>query len=110
MASSKAVLGSIVPTFNSCIKCMGSRAYYTTARLIAIQFPGHGCIDDFTTEHCFDSQATWVIDVFAYLAWVFVQPGIARRPVDWCKNSMSALYMKQESRSSPKDKHAHICF
>ena len=34
-----------------------------TAQLIATQFPGHGCIDDFTIERSFESQATWVIDV-----------------------------------------------
>ena len=27
------------------------------------QFPGHGCMDDLTTERSFDLQATWVIDV-----------------------------------------------
>ena len=35
----------------------------TTARLIATQFPDHGCMDDLTTERSFVSQATWVIDV-----------------------------------------------
>ena len=34
-----------------------------TALLSAIRFLGHGCNDDLTTEHSFDSQATWVIDV-----------------------------------------------
>ena len=33
----------------------------------ATQFPGHGCIYDLTTELSFDSQATWVIDVFGFL-------------------------------------------
>ena len=30
---------------------------------IATRFPGHGCMDDFTNERGFDSQATWAIDV-----------------------------------------------
>ena len=31
-----------------------------TARQIAIHFSGHGCMDKLTTEHSFDSQATWL--------------------------------------------------
>ena len=27
-------------------------------------FLEHGCLDDLTTERNFDSQATWVIDMF----------------------------------------------
>ena len=27
------------------------------------------------------------------LAWLFIQPGIGRRPVDRCKNEMSVLYL-----------------
>ena len=61
-----------------------------TARPIATQIPGHGCMDDLTNECSFDPQATWVIDVLGlfltcYL-WVFEQPGTDRRPVDWCRN------------------------
>ena len=37
-----------------------ARRYYTTARPIAIQFPGHECIDNHTTEPSFDPQATCV--------------------------------------------------
>ena len=28
--------------------------------------------------------------------WVFVQPGTGRRPVDWCRNEMSVLYVASE--------------
>ena len=38
------------------------RVYNTTARPIATQFPWHGCMDDLTTEHSIDSQATWAIN------------------------------------------------
>ena len=35
------------------------------------------------------SHTTWVIDVpglfLTCYAWVFVQPGTGRRPVDWCR-------------------------
>ena len=48
----------------------------TTARPIATQFPGHGCMDDFTTESSFDMCHRCVL---AYLLTcypcVFVQPG-----------------------------------
>ena len=37
-----------------------------SARTIANQFPGLGCIDDLTTECSLDSQATWVIDVLGF--------------------------------------------
>ena len=40
-----------------------------TACLIATQFPGHGCMDDLTTEISFDSQALWVIDVLGIYFW-----------------------------------------
>ena len=39
-----------------------------TARVIAAQFPGHGCMDDLATERSFDSQTTWVIDVFRLMS------------------------------------------
>ena len=41
------------------------RAQYTSAHLIATQFSGLGCMEDFTTGGSFDLQATytWVIDV-----------------------------------------------
>ena len=46
---------------------------YTTARLIAKQFSGHGGMDDLTIERSFDSQATWVIDVLSSLFfWHFM--------------------------------------
>ena len=31
--------------------------------IVLIPFPGHGCMDDLTTESNFNSQATWVIYV-----------------------------------------------
>ena len=39
------------------------QTYYMTARPIATQFAGHGCLHDLTTERSFDIQATWVINV-----------------------------------------------
>ena len=30
---------------------------------MTIQFPGHGCMDDLTTEQSFDLQATWTMYV-----------------------------------------------
>ena len=36
----------LIPALNA----WAARAYYTTARPIATQFPGHGCMDDFATE------------------------------------------------------------
>ena len=57
------------------------------ARPIDTQFPGHGSIDDLTTERSFNSQATWVIDVLGLFLtcypWVFVETGTGGRPVDW---------------------------
>ena len=42
-----------------------AEAKYTTAHPIAIQFTGHGCMADLTTEHSFDSLASWVNDVLS---------------------------------------------
>ena len=57
----------------------------------------HGCMNDFTSEGRFDSNVTCIIDVLGlFLAcyqWAIVQIGIDRRPVDWCRNYMSVLYM-----------------
>ena len=69
---------------------------YTTARPIATQFPGSGCIDDLTTVRSFDLQATWVIGVFIlcfamlYMG-VFKQPGTGRHLVVLSRNVMSVL-------------------
>ena len=74
-----------VPMFNSCTKC-------TTTRPIAIQFLGHGCMDDLTTGRSFESLATWVIDVLGLLLfltripWLFVQPVTDRSLVNWCRS------------------------
>ena len=40
-----------------------------TARPIATQFPGYGCMDVFPTERSFDSEEMGVIDVFGLLCW-----------------------------------------
>ena len=39
------------------------QTYNMTARPIATQFAGHGCMNDLTTKRSFDMQATCVIDV-----------------------------------------------
>ena len=49
----------LIPALNA----WAAREKYMTARLFATQFHGHGCMDDLTSEHGFDSQAEWVIDV-----------------------------------------------
>ena len=54
----------------SALSAWAAKEYYTTARPIATLFPWHGCVDDLTIEHSFDSQATWVIGVIA----LFVLP------------------------------------
>ena len=73
-----------VPASNSCTKCVGIPSIYTITRTIAIQFPGHVCMNDLTTERSFDSQATWVINVCLIILtcylWLCVQPGTGRRP------------------------------
>ena len=46
-----------VPIFNYIIPALNAwavRALYTVVRLSATQFPGHGCMDDLTTESSFD--------------------------------------------------------
>ena len=76
-----------VPTFNLCTKCVGISGIIHACPF-ATQFPGHGCIDDLTTESKFDSQATWIIVMLGLFLtcypWVFVKLGKVRRPVDWC--------------------------
>ena len=56
-------LSGTMPTFTSCTKFLGSPGIITTVRIIALEFPGHECIYDLTTERVFGSKATWVIDV-----------------------------------------------
>ena len=76
--------GHLIPAINT----WADRAKYTTARPISTQFPGHGCMNDLTTERSLDSQATWVIDELGLLTCcqlVFIEPRNGRRPVDWCK-------------------------
>ena len=73
-------------------------AYYTTARPIATQFPGQGCIDDLETERSFDLEATWVIDVLGlfltcYL-WCLYNQALTL-PVQWCSNWMAVLYVDE---------------
>ena len=49
----------LIPALNA----WAAGPYYTTARPIAYQFPGHGCMDDLTTERSFVLQARCVIYV-----------------------------------------------
>ena len=49
----------LIPALNE----WAARAKFTTARPIATQFPGHGCMCDVTTERSFVSQAMCVIYV-----------------------------------------------
>ena len=77
----------LIPALNAWAAC----AKYTTACPIATQFPGHGCMDDLTTKRSFDSQTTWVVgmlsqNILKCYAWLFIQPGIGGRLVDWCMN------------------------
>ena len=39
-----------------------------TASPVAIHSPGHGCMDDLTTECSFDLQTRWVTDVLGMLS------------------------------------------
>ena len=50
---------NIIPALNA----WADQVLYSTACPIATQFPGHGCMNDLSTECSIDSQATWVIDV-----------------------------------------------
>ena len=65
-----------------------ARAKYNTARPIATQFPGHGCMDDLTTERSLVLQALRVSFMcLAYCFYMFfmgvLQPGSGGRgPVD----------------------------
>ena len=52
-----------VPTFNSCTKCVSSTGIIYDSTSDCLPFPGHNCMDELKTEHTFDSQATWVINV-----------------------------------------------
>ena len=49
------------------IPALNTIAQYKTVHLISTQFHGHGWMDYLTTKHSFDSQATWVIDMFGLL-------------------------------------------
>ena len=76
----------IIPALNAWI----AREVYTTARLMATQFPGHGCMNDLTTEKklSYIRKLGRVIDVLIVITcypWVFVQPVTGKRPVDWCR-------------------------
>ena len=61
-------------------------------------FPGHGCMDDLINERCFDSKATWFINVFGlfycfltFCSWVCFQSATGRRPVDCGRIQMFVL-------------------
>ena len=88
-----------VPTFNFCNKCVVNPyiIHNCTSDSIAAQFPGNGCKDDLTTEHSFESQATWVIVVFVFyfrhvIHGCLYNQDTGRQPVDWCRNLMPVLY------------------
>ena len=84
-----------VTTSNSCTKCMGSL----------------GIIHD-RKPKCHPVSCAWIhgwthinarsLDSLYYVChwrawlifWVFVQPGTSRRPVYWCRNFMSVLYVR----------------
>ena len=57
-----------VPTFKPSTKYVSSEHIRTTARLITIQFPGHGL----ATERSFDSQVTRAIQMCLPLFGVFL--------------------------------------
>ena len=52
------------------------------ARLHARLPPSFLDMDDLTTELCFDSQATWVIDVFALYFFDMLSMGVSKTR-DW---------------------------
>ena len=60
----------------SALNAWAVRAKYTTSRSMATQFPGHGCMDDLTTERNCDSQVTWVIVVLVLFFYIL--------PMDVC--------------------------
>ena len=82
------MLTPIVPTFNSCTKCVDSP----------------GIINDRMLSSFFgmDLRMTLLLNValilklhvllmcleypLDILAWLFIQPCLGRRPVDWCRN------------------------
>ena len=87
----------MIPALNA----WAARANYMTAGPIATQGPEYGdiAIDDITTEGGFGLQVTWAIDVLGLFSltlcpWVFVLPGTGRCPVDWCRNGISVLQLK----------------
>ena len=50
----------LIPALNA----WASRAEFVSTRLIPTHLSYHGCMGDLTIERSFDSQSTWVIDVF----------------------------------------------
>ena len=50
-----------VLTFNSCNKCVGSPVIiYDRTPDLSTQFPGHGCMDELTTERILDILSTGI--------------------------------------------------
>ena len=77
----------LIPTLNA----WETRAKCTTARPIANQFPGHGCMNDLNVALIRKLRGywgNWFVFLMCY-PWVFIQPGTGRRPVDWSENNMS---------------------
>ena len=67
---------------------------------MATKFLWHGCMYDLTTErHKLHGPFVCLASVSTCYPWVLVQPGIVRRPVDWCKNQISVLCHRNTLRS-----------
>ena len=96
-----------VTTYNACNTYLGSPGiiHDRTPRL-PLSFLGNGCMDNLTTDRSFYLQATWIIDVLSFFLtcypWVFVHPGIGKRPVDWCKNYMPIPYARFMASPPPR--------
>ena len=76
-----------IPALNA----RASRAYYTTARPIAQQIldMDAGMTSKMNVALIIKQHGSLLcLDYFFWTChpWVFVQPGIGRRPVDWCRN------------------------
>ena len=63
-------------TFNSCTKCVGSRGIILFIRKLHL-------------------TSMWLDYFLDIKAWRFKQPGIDRRPVDWCRNWISVLQSRK---------------
>ena len=55
-----------------------ARAWYTTWRSIATQFPGHGWMDDLTTKCSFDLHTTWMFFIYVIYECLYNQAHVSR--------------------------------